>query len=314
MAAFPPSGPTSLANILPAYIYQEYSDDDNVGAFFTAFNNIAQQYQNFFNDINLPIYTKANISGALLDWVAAGLYGIRRPALPYGSVTGIGLLATWMAAQIEVAQFYTTGAINLFTTTDDIFKRIITWHFFKGDGQVWCVMWLKRRIMRFLIGVNGAAPNIDNTYPVSVAFNHGAVAITITLTTDAGITLQSAQVFQAAVASGAVALPFQYSFTVTIVNSLGPTGLANIGGVLQVTDTTGYPTSPMGLAAGSIWNNGGVVSVVGPTSPSPFAAPVFFGLITAGQLLTLGGGDLPLTNPGIGTEQLWNNGGVVSIA
>ena len=312
---FPPTGPTSLTQILPSYPFVEYSDDDNIVAFFASFNGIAQQYQGFFGNINLPIYTNPNIAGPLLDWVAQGLYGISRPALPYGSVEGIGLLATWMPAQIEVAQFFTVGVINLFTTTDDIFKRIITWFFFKGDGQVYSVTWLKRRVMRFLIGSSGTAPNIDNTYPISVTFQgSGVVTITVTLTVAAGITLSNVQVFQAAVAAGAVSLPFQYSFTVVIVNDLGPTGLVNNAGMLGITSATGWPTSATGLAAGALWDNAGVASVVPGMTPNPFAAPVFFGLITASELLILGGGNLPLTNPGIGTGQLWNNGGFVWVA
>ena len=39
--------------------------------------------------------------------------------------------------------------------TDDVFKRILTWHFYKGDGKNFSVRWLKRRIWRFLQGANG---------------------------------------------------------------------------------------------------------------------------------------------------------------
>jgi hypothetical protein len=308
---FPPSGVTVLTGILPAYVFQQYSDDVNIQAFNTSFNGLAQQYCNWFADANLPIYT--GLSGPLLDWMAQGLYGIARPSLPYGSVSAIGPLNTWALNTITLNSFQLVGVINQFTTTDDIFKRIITWYFFKGDGQVYCTTWLKRRIMRFLIGTSGTAPNIDNTYPISVTPNGaGVFTITITLTTSAGIVLSNAQIFQTAVQSGAICLPFQYSFTVDIV--LGATGLVDDGGVLQVTNLTGWPTSTSMLAAGSVWSNGSLVSVISGVTPDPFAAPVFYGMITSAQLLTLGGGNLPLSNPGVGTGQLWNNGGVVSIA
>lgn len=99
---------------------------------------------------------------------------------------------------------------------------------------------------------------------------------------------------------------FEYSFAT-------PTNLANNGGVVELTNGAGWPTSPTGLPAGYLWNNGGIISVVPGVVPDPFAAPVFFGSITSGDLLALGGGNLPLTNPGTHSFQLWNNGGVVCI-
>ena len=302
--SFPPAGPTCLTRQILAYVYKQYEDDDNIQAFFSSFNALAQNYLDFFVDINLPIYT--GLSDSLLDWVAQGLYGISRPVLPYGKVTGTGLINTWKLNTILVNAYTISGSINLFTTTDDIFKRIITWWFFKGDGQVYSITWLKRRIMRFLIGINGAAPNIDNTDPISVVCSGGGViAITITLTDAAGIPLLTAQIFEAAVASGAICLPFQYSFTVSIINAI--TGLYNDGGALGVFPATGYP--PAGsLPGGSIYSNGGVVSVV-PGGTHLVGSPVFFGL-TAAQLLALGGLGLPWTAPVTGGGQLWIPGGV----
>jgi hypothetical protein len=315
MAAFPPIGQTSLTQILPAYVYKQYEDDENIQAFNDAYNGMAQSYLDFINALNLPIYTSASISGSLLDWVAAGIYGLVRPALPYGQIVGIGPLNTWTPNQIAVNSFQTSGVINNFTTTDDIFKRIITWFFFKGDGQQFSAPWLKRRVMRFLTGAAGTAPNIDNTYPVSVAFGgDGDVTVTVTLTVAAGITLANAQIFQAAVASGAISMPFQLTVSVTVVNNLGPTGLINNGGMLGITTATGYPTSATGLPAGAVWDNGGVAAVIPGMAPDPYATPLFYGLVTAAQLLTVGGGNLPLTNPGLGTGQLWNNGGFVWVA
>ncbi len=65
---------------------------------------------------------------------------------------------------------------------------------------------------------------------------------------------------------------------------------------------------------GLIWSNGALVTVVPGITPNPSAPPVFFGVVTAAALLALGGGNLPLTNPGAGSLQLWNNGGVVAVA
>ena len=76
---FPPSEPTSLQQIIPAYLYQEYQDDPDLQAFWAAYNTLAQQYVNWFLQIGLPIYTGPLIVGPLLDWIAQGLYGIARP-------------------------------------------------------------------------------------------------------------------------------------------------------------------------------------------------------------------------------------------
>jgi hypothetical protein len=215
--AFPPTGPTTLQNILPAYVYAQYSDDDNIQAFNAAFNGLAQVYLNWFNTVNLPVYTVSQTKGALLDWVAQGIYGLSRPALPYGFVEGIGPLGTWELGTWVLGTFTNIGTVSEFTTSDDTFKRILTWYFYKGDGQQYSTLWLKRRVMRFLTGARGQAVDIDNTYPISVTYTgNGAAVITITL---GGVITQGiANVFSAAVQSGAIPLPFQMSFTVSVVS------------------------------------------------------------------------------------------------
>lgn len=213
---FPPLTQTSVINIIPAYAYKQYEDDDNIVTFFDSYNQLAQQYLDWINGIGLPVYTGTGISGSLLDWVAEGLYGIKRPAISSGHITVRGPLNTWLLNTILINGFETTGSINVFFVNDDIFKRIITWHFFKGDGKIFSIEWLKRRVMRFLIGIFGTAPNIDEEYPVSVTFGTPP-AVTVTITTGGAIQLADAQIFQAAVASAVVELPFQHAFNVVLV-------------------------------------------------------------------------------------------------
>lgn len=310
---FPPSTPTVATAILPSYLYQEYSDDDNLQALVAAQNILAQNYLNQLIALNLPIYTL--LSAPLLDWIGAGLYGLPRPSIASGQIVGIGPLNTWALNTLTLNTFILNGSVQNPTVTDDIYKRILTWYFFKGDGQQFCAIWLKRRIMRFLTCVDGVATNIDNTYPVSVEFNGGgSVTITITLTDSYGIPLSVAQIFQAAVAAGVLPMPFQLTEIVVIVNDLGPTGLSNNGGLLQVNTATGWPTSPgRHIQSGAVWDNGALAAVAGTTSPSPFAAPVFYGLITSSALLVLGGANLPLSDPHV-VDQLWNNGGLIAIS
>lgn len=241
-AKFPPPGPTNVLETIPSYLYQEYQDDDDLQAFVAGYNTQAQEYVDWFNQIGLPVYTGSLIVGALLDWVAAGLYGMTRPALPSGLNRNEGPLNTWALNTLPLNEQRVIGNQNFFATTDDTFKRVLTWHLFKGDGKVFNIRWLKRRIMRFLIGVNGTNPNIDNTYQVSVTFGlNGEVSIrilggvrnvlagplntwalnTLPLNTmrSTFITfakLSEAPILQAAIAAGVLEMPFQFTYDVTI--------------------------------------------------------------------------------------------------
>jgi uncharacterized protein YmfQ (DUF2313 family) len=83
----------------------------------------------------------------------------------------------------------------------------------------------------------------------------------------------------------------------------------NNGGVLALSGSPDYPISTAGLAAGDLWSNGGVVSVMPGATPDPTAPPVFFSSLTPLELLALGGGNLPTTAPAPGSTQLWNSSG-----
>ena len=210
-ATFPPSQVSSLQSILPAYVYQQYSDDANIQAFNTAYNNFAQLYLSWFNTIELPVYTSPTISGALLDWVALGLYGRTRPLLPSGKSQAVGPYDTWQYNTLEYNQYKVIGSTNYYATTDDIFKRILTWHLYKGDGKVFNIAWLKRRVLRFLNGTNGTAPSVADTQTVSVTFGTPP-SVVIALQTP----FAQGAILQSAVQSGAIELPFQYTWSVTL--------------------------------------------------------------------------------------------------
>ena len=238
---FPPLAPTTLTKAIPATIYQEYNDDDDLQAFFKALNGLTQEDIDWFVETALPIYT--GLSGSLLDYVVAGLYGLLRPALPTGTNYDEGPVNTWGANEIAVNAVIVVGNQNYYATTDDVFKRILTWHFFKADGKVFNVRWLKRRIMRFLIGTNGTAPPIDQTYRISITFVGRQVNINILAGAGALVAgtaiangfaansitpgaikstftpfpaLPLAPIFKAAVDSGVLELPFQYTYVVNV--------------------------------------------------------------------------------------------------
>lgn len=244
MIDFPPLSPTVLPTVIPAYLYKEYDDDPDLQTFWAVYNALAQQYLNWFVQIGLPIYTGPLISGALLDWIAAGLYGISRPTLFSGKTRDVGPYNTWAFNSLPFNRLKRIGPQNYYVTTDDIFKRVITWLLFKGDGKVFDIRWLKRRVGRFLAGYNGTAPNIDQTYQISITFG---VNNQVTIRLISGVRkviggalydrfkfgtmrfngidtsyspltpLANAQVFQDAVNTGTLELPFQFTYNVVIL-------------------------------------------------------------------------------------------------
>jgi hypothetical protein len=217
--------------------------DDDIAAFVNAYNQITQTYINWFNQINLPYYPGPLIADGLLDWVAQGVYGILRPLLPTGKNQFTGDYDTWAYATQPYGVARRVGSPNFYVTNDDIFKRIITWHFYKGDGKIFNIRWLKRRIMRFLNGANGTNGDASATYQISVTFGVGnQVNIRIlegirTLVSGAlynrfgfntrtynGITtsfmrlanLAQAPVLKSAIDAMVTELPFQFVYIVTI--------------------------------------------------------------------------------------------------
>lgn len=240
---FPPAGPTTLTAIIPSYLYKQYDDDDDLLSFVGGWNALAQGYVDWFANVLLPVYTSPAITGSLLDWVAEGLYGMKRPTLSSGRNRTIGLLNTYAYNTLPMNVRRLIGAKDVTVTSDDVFKRIMTWNFYKGDGNVFNIRWLKRRIMRFLTVPNGGSGNIDQTYPVSVTTAPGAIAIRIDVGTRVitggalynkigfnrlpmnslltqfvpGLNpLPLEPVLKEAIESGVLTLPFQYDFSVTI--------------------------------------------------------------------------------------------------
>jgi len=197
----------TLQNTIPSYLYAQYSDDDDLQAFVASYNTITQKYVDTFNQLNLPIYT--GLSGALLDWVGQGVYGYPRPTLPASGASVIGPVNTYGPDFFVPLNTQESTVATNYVTTDDIYKRLLTWHFYKGDGKTFNIEWFKRRIKRFLIGSEGTAPFIDQTYDISVNFSPGNVVDVILPESP------EADILISAIDSGAAETPFQYSFNIT---------------------------------------------------------------------------------------------------
>jgi hypothetical protein len=211
---FPPFGPTTLQGLIRSYLYKQYEDDDDLQSFVAAQNYLAQQWVNDFNNLSLPVWSA--LSGNLLDWIGWGLYGIQRPTLSYQkpapSGAGSGPYNTmayntsvYAGGRLHPAN---TNPITYLPVNDDIYKRILTWHLYKGDGFQFSTPWLKRRAHRFMNGVNGYLPVEDNTYDVSVTTTDAASITIHVRQSDVGTA------FQYAMIDGILAVPFQFTVTV----------------------------------------------------------------------------------------------------
>lgn len=151
-----------------AYPYAQYSDDPNVSAFFTAYTQIAQGYLQWYNDTPLGLYTSPNIIGPLLDWTATGIYGVARPVISTLTRTTRGAFGSrfFGASPYGVFQVKSSGTAQV--ANDDYYKRVLTWTLYQGDADNIDITWLKKRIARFLYGVNGADVDVGMANNISI--------------------------------------------------------------------------------------------------------------------------------------------------
>ena len=236
---FPPSGPTTLTTTIPSYLYVQYADDDALQAFVVAYNQQVQNYVAWFATGQLANYTVQ--VGLLLDWVAEGLYGMVRPSLSSQVALTEGPFNTFAIDGFVINGYKVLAPQNIVAVSDDVFKRIMTWNFYKGDGSTFSVQWLKRRCVQFLNGTNGVPISTANTQAVSVSVAGSVWTITLnagirtiqtgpfnTFTID-GIEINgtrstftpsmptvNAQLLQEAMNAGVLIVPFEYTFVVNV--------------------------------------------------------------------------------------------------
>jgi len=202
----PPSTGT-IPDIIPAYPYQQYADDADIQAFFAAYNSLAQGYLDWYNSTFLGLYTSVAISGSLLDWTASGIYGIARPVLATSSITTDGGWDADPYNTISWNGFNVTASGTAAIADDDIYKRVLTWILYRGDGKQMTVQWLRRRVARFVYGANGSDIDIGLIQNVNITMASGAVTITVPLSS-------SSTALQNLIAQNILPLPFQLTFTV----------------------------------------------------------------------------------------------------
>ena len=205
----PPPTVPALPSIIPCYPYLQYSDDQNILAFFTAINALGQQYLDWYNNTPLALYTNPNISGPLLDWVMNGIYGIARPVFSSQSTTFVAGLNSGPlnAGPVNGSQYSVSGTAVV--ATDDFYKRVATWILYAGDGRYFNLHALRMKVARFLYGVNGTDVTLDQSQSIHISVGGAAYTITV----PAGL---ASQYFSEAVGQGILPVPFVYPLTVVI--------------------------------------------------------------------------------------------------
>lgn len=236
----PPAAYPIATQIIPQYLYVEYSDDDDLQAMFATWNAMAQGYISWFNATPLALYTGPNMVGPLLDWCAEGIFGISRPIISTLKTLFQGGLNALPINSVAVNGNVLTQTGSAVIASDDIYKRVLTWWLYRGDGPQMTTQWIKRRVARFLAGINGS----DVTYPTAsnpsvvwsiadtvivgavntmaantMAMNASGVVGSRTGAQTATITVPSSSIamtMQTLIADGVLGLPFQYQFVVSL--------------------------------------------------------------------------------------------------
>ncbi|QHP80637.1 hypothetical protein EO763_12245 [Pectobacterium odoriferum] len=168
-----------LDNIIKSYLYTQYNDDENLQAFFSAYNEMSQDIYDWMKNSNLPVFSGGYNAGDQLKWIARGIYGVKPPVLISGKQQIFGAYNALTFNQLPFNGREVVNQSEQVVASDDIFKRIMTWNFYKGDGFTFTIPWLKRRIMRFITGPDGVDVTNDQRWSVSVLFSGDGASISI---------------------------------------------------------------------------------------------------------------------------------------
>ncbi|MBL0907798.1 hypothetical protein G5645_07290 [Pectobacterium carotovorum] len=232
-----------LDEIIKSYPYTQYNDDENITAFFSAYNEMATEIYEWMKESSLPVFVGGYNAGDQLKWIARGIYGVKPPILISGKQQIYGPFNALSFNQLPFNGREVVNKSDQVVASDDLFKRIMTWNFYKGDGFEFTIPWLKRRIMRFIVGADGVDVVNDQHWSISVLFSGGGASISIVkgyrkLTDSAVFNAQTfnsrafnqktsvliksseyefASLFKQAFDSGLLHMPFYQPVSVTIV-------------------------------------------------------------------------------------------------
>ena len=88
-----------LNEIIKSYLYTQYNDDDDIRAFVTAYNAMAQDIYSWMVNANLPVFIDGYNVGDQLRWIARGIYGVKPPVLVSGKQNIYGPFNTFLFNQ-----------------------------------------------------------------------------------------------------------------------------------------------------------------------------------------------------------------------
>lgn len=205
MAAIESFQTAPLQNVIPAYLYAEYQDDQALPTVFDSLNSYGLGYLQWFLKTALGDYTQ--LSGQLLDWIGVAVYGMPRPVLGTASIETSGSYDTVPYDTIAYNSHQKTESGIAQIANDDIYKRCMTWNLYRGDGQVFSLQWLKNRVARFLNGASGSDCAVLDFQP-SITVS-GSV-FTVTQPASASYTALAN-----AYDSGVLVFPFAYSLVLS---------------------------------------------------------------------------------------------------
>jgi len=168
-----------LEDIIKSYLYTQYNDDDDIQAFVSAYNSMAQEIYSWMINANLPVFVDGYNAGEQLKWIARGIYGVKPPVLVSGKQSIYGPYNAMLFNQLPFNGRKVVNQSEQVVASDDLFKRIMTWNFYKGDGFQFTIPWLKRRIMRFIVGADGLDVLNDQHWSISILFSGDGASVSV---------------------------------------------------------------------------------------------------------------------------------------
>src|SRR5665213_837379 len=216
-----------LDQVAKSYLYEQYADDEDLQAFIESFNLGQETMQEWFFENVLAYWP--GLTGDILEWCGEGIYGLPKTSIASLASTALGPLNTEVLNSATLNSMV-PSAQQVYALTDDLYQRILTWHLYRPDGRHFSVRWLKRRIMRFLVGTAGFDPQpelpgftvgCETTQAIAVGFNNGICTVTISQTLLSLLTPIAPNVlpiFSAAFENGSLELPLQYSYEVNVIS------------------------------------------------------------------------------------------------
>lgn len=189
---------------LYAYLYWQWRGDPYLKVFVDTYNELSDQYLDEIRNLNLPnFYTK---SGLWLDYVAKNIYGISRKQVLYAHNLIYRGLNTVTPNVVDPNAARIIKYSTAHTMSDEEFKKVIQWNFYKGDGFCFSIPYLKRRIIRFL---NITCSNVIDINDISIQVQDKKFKITILneLANSPFMTL-----LRDVISNGLINLPFMFNF------------------------------------------------------------------------------------------------------